>query len=313
MRILVFLGFFLIFSASAQEPVAPATETPAAVVAPTTAPTAANAITPASTKAFQKLQVVFELNLINMTWEELGLKEAKSFSDPIIATWEKWFKDHIPSNVNEVTFCRDTCRDFLEWEQIEQDQKMAIPEPLQNTMWLKVSVFLRRNPDFSETESVFEWEGSAVLLDANTKRVLGSYQLLPEQRKLRGMDQKGINSAIASALYRAPLDAFQKLVKKAEENPKSVRLERLIIRGNKNLDDVLSLMTLLKQEGASLGLITELDLLTQTEVHLLCFYSGEEKSFTDLLSRLKELKSSHNYTLVNEFTGINHVLKLISE
>ena len=85
------------------------------------------------------------------------------------------------------------------------------------------------------------------------------------------MDQKGINSAIASALYRAPLDAFQKLVKKAEENSKSVRLERLIIRGNKNLDDVLSLMTLLKQEGASLGLITQLDLLTQTEVHLLCF------------------------------------------
>jgi hypothetical protein len=31
------------------------------------------------------------------------------------------------------------------------------------------------------------------------------------------------------------------------------------------------------------------------------------------LSSIKELKSSHRYTLVNEFTGVHHLLKLVTE
>ena len=61
-----------------------------------------------------------------------------------------------------------------------------------------------------------------------------------------------------------------------------------------------------------MGLETQMDYLKSSEAQILCFYQGEEKSFTDLLSRVKELKLSQSYKLVNEFNGI-HTLKLVTE
>jgi hypothetical protein len=114
-------------------------------------------------------------------------------------------------------------------------------------------------------------------------------------------------------MYASPLAAFNKAVKKLQESSRLNRLSRLVISGHKHLGDVSDLMKLLKKEGQNLGLELQWDLFTQKEAQLLCFYQGEEKSFTDLLSRIKELKSSHSYNVVNEFTGVRHVLKLIAE
>ena len=72
-------------------------------------------------------------------------------------------------------------------------------------------------------------------------------------------------------------------------------------------------MDMLRKEGSKLNFEVQIDLFDQKETQLLCFYQGEEKSFTDLLSQVKELKSSQSYRLVNEFTGIHHVLKLVAE
>ena len=68
----------------------------------------------------------------------------------------------------------------------------------------------------------------------------------------------------------------------------------------------------LKARGSSLGLDVQMDFFKSSEAQILCFYQGEEKSFTDLLSQLKELKLSQSYKLVNEFNGI-HILKLVTE
>ena len=267
------------------------------------------------TKQYARLNIISEINLIGVSWNELGLEREDSFNDPLMNSWGKWFLSNQPVNVEEINLCKDEClSSFEKWQQLRQDEGLVIEPDQVNDLWLKVSYNLRKLsylPNLNEWH--FEWSGRVVLLDANTKRILSTEELLPENKTWRGLDQKGLNSALASFMYRSPLSAFSNMSRKMVELPQLNRLSRLVIQGQSHLGDVLSLMDMLKKEGRGINLDLQLDLFTKNEAQLLCFYQGEEKSFSDLLSRPKELKSSESYRLVNEFTGIHHVLKLVAE
>lgn len=264
-------------------------------------------------KEFSKLFVVPEINLSGITWQDLGLEKSSSFTDPIADSWVKWISNGLPQNLSEATPCTGDCYfDFLNWIQLKQGEGMQVPSQYQNALWLKISFTVRRlsfKPDLNEWK--MEWDGSAVLLDSNTKQILYSQTLYPEERTWQGLDQKSINSVLASGMYKTALDAVMKSSKKIETSKLS-RLDRLVIQGHRNLDDILSLMNLLRKEGESIHLSLKIDQFGNQEAQILCFYRGEEKSFTDLLSRLKELKSTQSYRLVNESTGVHPVLKLIA-
>ena len=267
------------------------------------------------TKQYSNIQILTEITPMGFSWSDLELETSTSFTDPMMTSWSTWFSNNHPSNVEEVILCNDEClQDFSEWQLIPQEEGMTIPENLLNSLWLKISFNLRKvsyRAGISEWE--FEWDGSVVLLDVNTKKNLFSYTMKTERKVWRGLDQKTLNSALVSSMYRSPLDALSKVVRKIQDTPRLNHLGRLIVQGHRNMGDVLLLIDLLKKEGSKIGLELSPDLFTRNEAQLLCFYQGEEKSFTDLLSEVKELKSSQSYRLVNEFTGVHNVLKLIAE
>ena len=272
-------------------------------------------LTSSSSKQYSKLQVLTDINLMGIAWPDLGLEDSEKFTDPLLRSWLKWFSANSPENVEEVFGCTGSCtQEFYSWQQLSQEEGMGVSENILNGLWLKISFNLRKISFITSiNEWQFEWDGSVVLLDVNTKKIISSYTMLPETKTFRNLDQKTLNSVLASSMYRSPLEALTKVTKKIQETPRLNRLARLGIQGHKHLGDVLSLIDLLGKEGGNLNLVLQIDFFTQKEAQLLCFYQGEEKSFTDLLSRVKELKSSHSYSLVNEFTGIHHVLKLIAE
>lgn len=267
-------------------------------------------------KQFDKIFILGELDISRFEWKDLGLEKESSFTGVLNDTWDRWFNENLSPNVGEVQICGIECRDFIrDWEQTPIEKVEGKLDPYyKDSVLVHVSMDVKRT-SFHESlkESSFEWEGRVVLLDINTKRVLASYVLPLEKRDLRNMDLKAQNSALASSLYRTPLSAFLQLKKKLTDAQKLNRVSRLVIQGHRHLGDVVALMELLKTRGSLLGLDLKLDYFKSNEAELLCFYQGEEKSFSDLLSRVKELKSSQSYVLVNEFTGINHVIKLVTE
>lgn len=266
-------------------------------------------------KHYSKLIILPEINLIGINWDELGLSKSTKFTDPLMTSWSKWLTKNQPSNVEDIVKCSSDCiDDFRQWLQIPQEEDMHVPDNIHHALWLKILFNVRKIsfiPDINEWE--FEWDGSIVLLDANTKLLLASRNIDTRKKTWRGLDQKALNSALASSMYKSALPGLSKIIKKIEDSSRFNRLSRLVITGHKNLGDVMTLIELLKKEGNKLYLELKLDFFRPNEAHLLCFYQGEEKSFTDLLSGVKELKSSHSYSLVNEFTGVHHVLKLIAE
>jgi len=265
-------------------------------------------------KPFSKLIIITEIDPAGFSWPDLGLDDEKKFINPLNASWLKWLNDNIPSTVEEVVVCDSDCTNyFTKWSGQHPDD-VSVPEEYSGSVFLKTNILLKRTSVLDNVQEVtFEWEGRAVLHDLATKRSLASFALPPERRTFRQLDQKALNSGIASSLYRSPLTAFMQFNRKLEQKIGFNRVSKLVIKGHRHVGEVYLLIEMLKTRGSSLGFEVELDSISKEEANLLCFYRGEEKSFTDLLSSIKELKSSHSYTLVNEFTGVHHVIKFVTE
>lgn len=266
-------------------------------------------------KLFNKLYIVTEINPIHMTWKDLSLETEEQFSNPIVQSWVKWLNNKSIQNVDQVVECTEKClSDFYNWVEVSQDEGMKISEDHLNNLWLKFSFNLRKvtfRPNINEWE--LEWDGSAVILDANTKLIVGAFTIPLERKVWRGLDQKELNSELASSVYRSGLDPLNKSIKKIQESERFNRVRRLVIKGHQRLGDVIQLTEMLKKMGERIHLELRLDFFGLEEAHLLCFYQGEEKSFTDVLSQLKELKSSHRYKLLNDSTGVHHLIRFVTE
>jgi hypothetical protein len=266
-------------------------------------------------KLFNKVLVLSEMNLIHMTWKDLSLENEEQFSTPIVQSWVKWLENNSPHNVDQVVECIHSCvTDFYHWAEIPQDEAMKVSEELLNNLWIRFSFNLRKvffRPNLNEWE--LEWDGSAIILDANTKLTIGAFTIPLERKIWRGLNQKELNSQLASSIYRSGLDSLNKGVRKIQESGRVNRVKRLVVQGHHRLADVIQLMELLRKTGSSIHLELQLDYFGNKEAQLLCFYQGEEKSFTDVLSQVKELKSFQRYKLLNDSTGVHHLIKFVTE
>lgn len=273
-----------------------------------------NKIIKGEIKPFSKIILITEVDPRDFSWPDLGLDNEKVFTNPLNNSWIKWLNENIPSTVEEVVACDLDCMSyFRKWSETQLEE-ISVPEEYRNSVFLVINIQVKRIVLLENLQEIkFEWEGRTLLHDLATKRILESYTLPIEKRTFRQLDQKAINSGLVSSLYRSPLTAFMQFNRKLEEKIGFNRVSKLVIKGYRHIGDVLILNEMLKTRGTSLGLDIVLENFSKEEANLLCFYRGEEKSFTDILSALKEVKSTHSYTLVNEFTGVHHVIKFVTE
>lgn len=263
-------------------------------------------------KPFGQIRLLSEINLIDLKWQDLSLDQEETFARPLKVSWENFINENLPQKVEEAIICEDDCLNYyLTWEELSQEQlqKEALT-PYSKDLWLKVSLNLRKLTEKSGGDA-FSWEGRVVLIEVKSKRVIASFQLFPEEKEWMGLDPKALNSALATRLYKSPLTAFKQLEQKLSTLGGSSRSNKLVIKGHRHLGEVQELIQLLQTRGSSLGLKIQLSGIKGSEAELLCFYQGEEKSFTDLLSQLKELKSSQTSAIIFETSGGHHRLTLV--
>ncbi len=266
-------------------------------------------------KSFSKLLILTDIDLHSFSWSDMGLETPESLTLPLTSSWAKLLHTSLPINLDEVVACTGVCKeDFHRWLQLSRSETPNTSQLLRDGLWLKLSFNLRRLhfQPLIQKWSV-SWSGSAILLDANTKKILASYDLPLETRSLRGLNQKTLNSSIASSMYKTGVDALRKVKNDISLVKNYTRPSLLTIKGHRQVHDLISLMDLIRDKSVNLQLEVQLETLGTKEAQVRCFHHGEEKSFMDLLSRLKELKSSHNYKIVNELTDVGHVLKLVAQ
>jgi hypothetical protein len=262
-------------------------------------------------KQFSKIWLKTEIIPMNFSWQDLGFSKEASFTTPISDAWKTWIAENLPANVADVEMCTQDCLNFLgKWEIRPREEVIADSSgEYSNGVWLKVDLNVWKQND----GTTFNWEGRTVLLDINTKRLLGSVAFSPTTKHFQQLQEKDLNSTLASHIYGTALFSFTQLTKTLGQGFKLNQMARVKVVGHRNLIDALKVMKLLQTRGSYLGLSASLEDFNKAEAQLLCFFQGEEKTFSDLLSQLKELKLSESYTLVNQSTGPGHVIQLVTE
>lgn len=265
----------------------------------------------ADKKVYERLLLLSEITLLDLDWKDLSLEKESHFTHPLLLSWEKFLNDHLPVEAGEAMTCSGECLSFKKtWDETSPETITQGPQSLfHRDLFVKLKFTLKKLKEKSGGRA-FSWNGSMILSEVKTKRIIGSFEIPLEEKEWRGLDAKALNSALASAMYRAPLGVLSQLGSKLKTHETSTRAAKLTITGHQNLGDIHALMTLLKSRGTSLGLKVELEGMGSGAVEVLCFYQGEEKSFTDLLSQLKELKSSHSYFVTYDGQEGRHTLKL---
>lgn len=271
--------------------------------------TSADAETPVP--AFRNLWIRTEIVPMNFAWKDLGLSREASFTGPISEAWKKWVTENLPPTVGETDICSGDCLNFSrDWESLPQVQSVSTSDSgYSGGVWLMTSVNIWRHPDTDGTW--VEWEGRTLLIDINTKRVMASLVLGPYRFRFH-LEGSGFNSALGNQIYRSPLPLFKELMAVLGKGTRPNKVVRLKVTGHRHILDALELMKLIQTRGTHLPLEIGLIGFTKSEAQFLCFFQGEEKSFTDLLSRLKELKSSESYSLVTESDGKDAVIQMMT-
>lgn len=253
--------------------------------------------------------LLVEVNTIGFSWQDLGLEKEVSFTGPLLEAWKKWLLENRGENL-EAEICQGPCLSYeAQWEGLSEEELKAAP-PSYTGKWLRVVYNLRRT-SVKGGESSFEWEGRVVLQDVQTKRTIVSSEIREEKKSFRNVDQKTLNSQLASYLYRSAHKVFP-LVLKDKEAVAPKKSSLIIVQGQKNASEVFELMEALKAKGSQLSLEVSLEGLKKDEARLRLYYLGEEKAFSDLLSQLKELKSSYNFEKSSDAATSQYVLKLAS-
>jgi hypothetical protein len=265
------------------------------------------------TPAFSAIFISSEMNIISFEWKDIGLEKETQFTAPLMKSWEKWLKEHLPKNVGDAKICDASCLIYQsQWEEKLPEEISVSGDPAyQNSLWLKISLYLRRS--IRNNIQSYQWDGRVHLLDGNTKRSITNMTLPKEMKEWLNTPQKDVNSGLVTRIYKTPLGAFPGLVQKIESSMPLNRVIKLVITGHKHLGDVTKLVELIQSRGDSMNLQVEMSQFASKGAEMKVYFRGAEKSFTDLLSQVKELKSSYNYSLVNEVTPSGHVIKLVKE
>lgn len=262
-------------------------------------------------KPFPAMYIITEVTPLNFRWHDLSLEE-KSFTFPLMQSWEKFISTNLPVNVGEVKVCGEEClQHFRKWQE-EEPQLLTPggPDAYKDSLWVKIGFYVQRG-GAGEGNNHFQWEGRVNVLDINSKHVLMSFETAKAGATLPQITQSQINSALATRIYKTLLPSLKQVMQKLPDHLPFNRASRLVIKGASNMAEITGLLTKITSRGNLLGLVLEWDQFGTSEARFLCFYRGEEKSFSDLLSQLKELKSSKSYELVHEYDGTQHVINLI--
>ncbi|MFL5784036.1 MAG: hypothetical protein ACJ76H_05445 [Bacteriovoracaceae bacterium] len=262
---------------------------------------------------FSRMLIVSDMTLIGFEWKDLNLERESQFTAPLLRSWEKWLKEHTPKTGGAVEICEGACFDYLKsWEEKRPEDVSSTVDPaFQNVLWVKVGLNLRRSVVGNIQK--FSWDGRVLLLDGNTKRSFANLTLPREEKEWMHVTQSEVNTQLVSRVYRTPMGVFPQLIEKADSALPLNRVIRLVITGQKNMGDVTKLVDLLQTRGSSLGLQVEMSEFGPKEAAMKAYFRGEEKSFTDFLSQVKELKSSYNYSLVNEVTPGGIVIRMVKK
>ena len=266
-----------------------------------------------STETKIKFLIIPHLELVDLDWEAMKLSGEKPFLGALWSAWDKW-KNTEAADLN-IEWCDEVCE--RQWLQEKTSGSEGLStyfgqdDEVQLVVDLKLQLKKLRTLVNGEVE--YQISGAYSLHDYSSRSLLEAMGLGPELKRVnQSGDVQGSNSALANFFYRLAIPAFSRLKTWKEFKPYNQALQ-LVIEGPKNYFETEEIENELKLLTNGYSPRWELFALTKTTAEFRILYRGEEKSFKELITGLKELKSSYNAQYVWDTSSRDLRLKLVHE
>lgn len=266
-------------------------------------------------RQFKYLFLSFDYELIDTSWEDLGVVTKKDFTDVLDRTWKGWFEKMAGENVGEV---------FVGGPQLVQavDHYLALPssghsgnltevatdlgdsgleilkQGFPDSLWVKMKFVIKK----VEEESVlgfrhFQMTSSGMLVDLKRKEPILAFESPESNNRYTTKDPQELSSSVATFLYAQPkkhLTGITEFVSKATPAPKKVDLT---ITGVPHLGVLKDLQNYFSKTGVTLQVDSRLKTYRKSQLLLELSYRGAEKKFLDLFNSWESAKISDDYSL----------------
>jgi hypothetical protein len=262
---------------------------------------------------YQKLWLRLNLELEGFNWDDLKLTSENDFTKSFIPLWINYLRDLKGFDVSEILFCHEDCQqNHKNWESINPKNMISeIPLHFKNSILLTQNIkIVRSTVEGAFKEYKFQLSGGFILEDLDSKNVIYYVDAKPETKSFNVKNQKELNSALASTVYRFPLGYLIEF-KNSQKNKTDQMTQFLTIRGGKGLSEIYKIKEAIEIEGAGMGIEIKLDLYSQSEAKLKITLQNEAKKIKDLIQSTKaiELKCGRKFEVKEE--GDQTILQLL--
>lgn len=243
-------------------------------------------------------------DLQNCSFTDLGVENAKDFTNVINEYWLKWFSNdqNRPKNISNVAILSESDKEKLkEYQSYPLDKMLEnTPERFVNSLVLQVNVkIVKKKYDKIFNDYEFKFEGGYFLQDLQTNLVLAEGTLGPENQTYTNVTLKRLMDGVGNHLYRLPLGKFTSLKKSVEQVP-PVNFTRIVtIFDYKNLNEVDGFIKLIKEKGIKNSLNTNILSLENNKAKLAVFFDGEFSELKALLKGQEAAKRDLTYEFID--------------
>lgn len=253
------------------------------------------------------------MSLSGLEWMDLKLKNEESFLSGLWPAWKKWSKES--ENNLELNFCDERCEDQWLSEKASDSEEINSYFGQEDEVHIvaDLRLELRKIKVLPNSEVEYEISGTYSLHDYASGALLEAMNLGPEIKRVTSTeDHQVINSQLANYFYRMAASGFVRLKSFQDFRPYN-QVQQLVIEGHKNFLEVLAVENEIRLQLGTFSPRLELFALTKSTIEFKVLYRGEEKNFKELITGLKQLKSSYRPQYVWDTSTKELRLKLVHE
>ena len=277
-------------------------------------------------REFTHLYLIFDYELENASWSELGVDSQNKFTDVVNDAWMKWFEQNLPSNIKKLVHLKNNeVKDFQQHLNIEvSDLSLQVSSRFVNSLAFKVTTKIEKKLDNDAEKNQFNYTLGLVLYDLSTNRVLYKSDIKNKIKEFPVSVQDQLAHLMANYLYRLPFSDFSRITSKVKQANPPKSIQRLVFKNFKNVNQLLSFNQLLNDNGLKLRLSTQLSQMEANNALIIAYYQGDETSLSNLLGDVRllavkqgiflkadSLNSAFDFTFVESEEEINKPLESI--
>jgi hypothetical protein len=238
-------------------------------------------------RSYKALIITIDTRFTDASWGDLGVDSESSFTQALMDHWKKWFEENLKVPVTAVVAGGPD--DLIRLQEISKTNRENVSSDYQNSLWLKVTVSIRKKYENTVTKRrQLAVSGDYVLLDIGNNNPVDHFDFPTIEKTYETAEAQTLASQVASLVYRLPVEAFSTTAQRLATAPKSHQHFSLLVKNIGNIQDAFAFMKLLSDAGVTRQFAPELTAFTKSELRLGLNFSGDEEAAKTLLISLDQ-------------------------